>query len=366
MAKTKKYDLFIAYHGTFDNEGSYEAAKKICDYLTDEKVGYEVYLHGYSCLPEHKDVQWNRTWEIIDDCQCFLAVVNGHVSRNSTGRLGNDIGDRESQIRSEVDGFYDLINRGMRNRHDFNFFYVGKDRFGDEQLDFFRELHSQIINGHNDMLCWQNNSWDSNYELIHSWLDRRGCSISNEEKQLKKLRELLETLGWGRSILFSPKELHTYEEKISSDLKSMTLVAANTTDDVKGGAIFPLVAKNLAKGVDYTYLFFEYPGAKKQLENIYHSHDETVRNHLTMRLVRSKAWFCADIFLLKIYEYKSDARPEIFFRIKMSTDQNSEQCIYIKGDNNKIPIIQQEIDDLLSEQEVVEYSGAKWEKINCY
>ena len=255
MAKNKKYDLFIAYHGTFDDYGSYQAAKKISDYLTDEKVGFEVYLHGYSCLPEHKDVQWNRTWEIIDDCQCFLAVVNERVARNSTGRLGNDLGDRESQIRSEVDGFYDLFTRGMRNRHDFNFFYVGCEKKGEEQLDFFRELHSQIINGHNDLLEWHTGEYTDNFELIREWLDRRGCSISNEEKQLKKLRELLETLGWGRSILFSPKELHTYEEKISSDLKSLTLVAANTTDDVKGGKIFPLVAKNLEQGVNYTYLF---------------------------------------------------------------------------------------------------------------
>lgn len=364
MAKTKKYDLFIAYHGTFDDNGSYEAAKKICDYLTDEKVGFEVYLHGYSCLPEHKDVQWNRTWEIIDDCQCFLAVVNERVARNSTGRLGNDLGDRESQIRSEVDGFYDLITRGMRNRHDFNFFYVGKDKFGEEQLSFFRDLHAQIINGHNDLLDWASGTYESNFGLIKEWLDRRGCSISNEEKQLKKLRELLETLGWGRSILFSPKELHTYEERISPELKSLTLIAANTTDDVKGGKIFPQVAKNLARGVDYAYLFFEYPGAKRQLESIYNAHDESVRDHLTMQLVRSKAWFCADILLLKIYEYRTDARPEIFFRIKMSTEQNSEQCIYIKGDNNKIPIIQQEIDDLLCEQEVVQYDGSKWVKID--
>lgn len=366
MSKNKSYDLFIAYHGTFDINGSYEAAKKICDYLSNDSIGFDVYLHGYSCLPEHKDVQWNRTWEIIDDCQCFLAVVNDNAPRNSTGRLGNDIGDRESQIRSEVDGFYDLINRGMRNRHDFNFFYVGEKLLGDTQIEFFRELHSQIINGHNDMLDWKCGSSMSNNELIRNWLDRRGCSITNEEKQLRKLRELLETLGWGRSILFSPKELHTYEERISLDLKSLTLVAANTTDDVKGGKLFPLVAKNLERGVDYTYLFFEYPGAKKQLESIYHAHDETARKHLTLRLVKSNAWFCADILLLKIYEYKSDARPEIFFRIKMSTDQNSEQCIYIKGDNNKIPIIQQEIDDLLFEQNVVEYDGSKWRKSDSF
>ncbi len=354
-----KYDLFIAYHGTNNPDGSYQAAKKLCDYLTE--CGFDVYLHNYMCFNEHKDVQWNRTWEIVDNCKCFIAVVNDNVPINSTGHLGNDIGDRESQIRSEIDSFYDLINRNMRNRADFNFFYCGSQKRGEEQATFFRSLHSQIINGHNELLTWDKNSYEENSILVKNWLDKRGCSLSNEQKQLKKLRELLEDLGWGKSILFSPYELYNYETKISRELKSLTLIAANTTDDVKGGAIFPLVAENLQRGVKYTYLFFEYPGAKKQLENIYLSHDSKVRDKLNVQLVKSKAWFAADILLIKIYEFKNDALPEIFFRIKMSTDQRSEQCIYIKGDYNKIPIIQQEIEDLIEEQQVVKFNGEKWE-----
>lgn len=182
-------------------------------------------------------------------------------------------------------------------------------------------------------------------EIIGNWLNKRGCFFNQEERQIKQLRGVLENLGWGRSILFSPKELHTYEERISPDLKSLTLIATHTTDDVRGGKIFPLVEKNLTRGVDYTYLFFDYPGSKRQLESIYHDHDASLHEHLTLKLIKSKAWICGDILLIKIYEYKSNAKSEIFFRIKMSADSKSEQCIYIKGDNNKIPIIQQEIDD---------------------
>ncbi len=359
-SNNKKYDLFIAYHGTNNPNGSYSMAKQLCDYLTDNDNGFSVYLHEYSCLPEHKDVQWNRTWEIIDNCQCFLAVVNEAVPRNSTGRLGNDFGEAESQIRSEVDAFYDLINRNMRNYQDFNFFYVGDERIGEGQVELFRDLHSQIINGHSELLSWDTGTYKNHFDSVKNWLDKRGCVVDNEEKQLKKLRELLEGLGWGKSILFSPKELHTYEEKISAELKTLTLIAANTTDDVKGGAIFPLVAKNLARGVKYTYLFFEYPGSKKQLEGIYHAHNEAVRKNLTLKLVKSKAWIQADIALIKIYEFNSDERPEIFFRIKMATAQKSEQCIYIRGDAGKVPIIQQEIEDMMEEQTVMTYDGERW------
>lgn len=357
---SKKYDLFIAYHGTFSENGSYKFAKELCDYLTSSENGFEVYLHGYSCLPEHKDIQWNRTWEIVDDCQCMITVVNDFVPRNSNGKLGNEIGEAESQIRAEVDAFFDLINRNMRDRHDFNFIYAGNKLYGEEQIDFFRELHSQIINGHNDLISYNKSSDNNVFEMVKEWLKKRGCSADDETKQLKKLRELLSGLGWGKSILFSPKELLTYEKKISQDLKTLTLIAANTTDDVKGGAIFPLVEENLIRGTEYTYLFFEYPGAKKQLENIYQGHSPEVRDRLHIKYVKSRAWIGADILLVKIYEFKGDQRPEIFFRIKMSTDAHSEQCIYIKGDYNKIPIVQQEIESLLEDQKVLEYDGKEW------
>lgn len=355
----KRYDLFIAYHGTNDPNGTYGVAKEICSALKAE--GYEVYLHNFSYAEEHKDIQWNRTWEVVDDCQCFLAIINDNVPRSSSGRLGNDFGEQVSQIREEVDSFYDLINRNMRNRNDFNFYYAGNKMLGQEQDNFFSSLHSQILNGHNTTLAWNNGDYKTNVEIIKKWLVERGCSIDNEEKQLKKLRELLEKLGWGKSILFSPKELRIYEEKISRELKQLTLIAANTTDDVKGGQIFPLVEKNLTRGVKYTYLFFDYPGAKKQLESIYDGHKPENRENLELFLVKSKAWFAADILLIKIYEFNENLRPEIFFRIKMSTDSSSEQCIYIKGANNKIPIIQQEIEDLLEEQKVIKYTGEGWE-----
>ncbi len=50
----------------------------------------------------------------------------------------------------------------------------------------------------------------------------------------------------------------------------------------------------------------------------------------------------------------------VAFTIKMSTDAHSEQCIYIKGDYNKIPIVQQEIESLLEDQKVLEYDGKEW------
>lgn len=360
----KKYSLFIAYHGTNKEDGTYEVAKQLCDYLSNDDLGYTVYLHGYSCLPEHQNIQWNRTWEIIDDCQCFIAIVNDNVPRNEQGRLGNDSGAQyESQIRSEVDTFYDLICRNMRGRDDFNFFYSGTQLHGEEQESLFRKLHSQIINGHNDLATWESGTAQSNFGIIYKWLTDRGIVSSPEDKQLRKLRALLEGLGWGRSILFSPKELLSYEKKISSELKKMTLVAAHTTDDIKGGVIFPLVEENLSNGIEYSYIFFNYPGSRKQLENIYNSHTENNRKRLNVVLVKNKVWICADILLIKIYEYTTDRKSEIFFRIKMSTDNNAEQCIYIKVDENKVSIIQQEIEDLMEEDIHIETYGIDgWKK----
>lgn len=361
----KKYSLFIAYHGTNSSDGTYEIAKQLCDYLSQENTGFNVYLHGYASLPEHQNIQWNRTWEIIDDCQCFLAIVNENVPRNAQGKLGNDNNSMyESQIRSEVDTFYDLICRNMRGRDDFNFLYAGSALKGKEQESFFRELHSQILNGHNHVLSWESDTILQNFGIVSEWLSERGIVSSPEDKQLRKLRSLLEGLGWGRSILFSPKELLTYERKISIELKHMSLIAAHTTDDVKGGTIFPLVEENLSKGIKYTYLFFNYPGARKQLENIFYSHSVENRKRLSLKLIKNRVWICGDILLIKIYEYNSDRKSEIFFRIKMSTDNKSEQCIYVKVDENKVPVIQQEIEELLEEDISVETLNENgWEKM---
>ncbi len=362
--KNYKYDVFIAYHGTYDANGSLEAAEKLKEYLST-KCGLEVYLHGH--VGETNDVEWNATWEIIQDCRCMICVINDNVPMTIKRQLGNNKGERISQIRKEVDAFFGEVDRGNRSLQDFNFFYTGEELNGSEQEELFMGLYAQGVQGHNNLLSWGFNGDMTNYtqafDKINAWLLKRGCTPDPDRHIYLGLHELCDKLGWKGSIFFSPKELLEHEEKLSNELESLTLIASHTTDDVKGGKIFPLVTQNLKRGVHYSYIFFKGDGAKKQLENIWKAQTEInpeASKLLTLKYIRSDVWLGADIALIKVYEFKGERRPEIIFRIKLSKQNGGEQCVYIKGASNKVSTVQQEIDDMLEGQDVQEYNGKKW------
>lgn len=163
------YDIFIAYHGTYNKNGSYETAKLIADYLKTN--GFSVYLHGYSFsanYPHHRDTQWNNTWERINESRTFLLVINDNVPRKENNlSLGNETG-RVSQIRDEVDRFNSLVKEGKRNKHDFNWFYCGNITGRNEQQMFLESLYNPLSDGHNNLILGS-----AGYEAIKSWLTNR-------------------------------------------------------------------------------------------------------------------------------------------------------------------------------------------------
>lgn len=162
------YDVFIGYHGTFDNAGSYKSAKVIANFLKD--LGYEVYLHGFlwsNKYPSHKDTEWTSTWERINESKTFLLVINDCVPKKENGALGNDSG-RVSQLRDELDNFNSLVQAGKRNKHDFNWFYVGELDDVAKQQAFLCNLFNPLTNGHNSLIYGI-----PDYDKIKNWLISR-------------------------------------------------------------------------------------------------------------------------------------------------------------------------------------------------
>jgi hypothetical protein len=162
------YDVFIGYHGTFDDSGSYKSAKVIANFLKD--LGYEVYLHGYlwsNKYPSHKDTEWTATWERINESKTFLLVINDCVPKKGNGALGND-SDRVSQLRDELDTFNTLVQARKRNKHDFNWFYVGEIEDIAKQQAFLYNLYNPLTNGHNSLIYGI-----PDYDQIKNWLISR-------------------------------------------------------------------------------------------------------------------------------------------------------------------------------------------------
>ena len=162
------YDVFIGYHGTFDSNGSYAKAKLIADFL--KASGYEVYLHGHAYCqryPSHKDTEWSATWERISESRTFLLVVNDGVPKKGNGALGND-NNRVSQLRDELDTFNSLVQSGRRNKHDFNWFYVGNIEDVTRQQAFLSNLFKPLTNGHNCLLYGV-----PDYNQVKAWVASR-------------------------------------------------------------------------------------------------------------------------------------------------------------------------------------------------
>lgn len=175
------YDVFIAYHGTFDSNGSYNTAKFIADFLKSH--GFSVYLHRYAFsenYPQHRDTQWNNTWERINESRTFLLVINDNVPKKVNNSLGND-GGQVSQIRDETDRFNSLVKEGKRNKHDFNWFYCGKITEKSEQQKFLESLYNPLSDGHNSLILGQ-----VSYEKIKKWLTDRleiGVPMETQEEE---------------------------------------------------------------------------------------------------------------------------------------------------------------------------------------
>lgn len=75
MAETK---VFIAYHGTYDENGSYRKALEISRYLSD--AGIKCYLFA-------GDTAFADTPEVAGSCDKFLLVCNEHIKVNEEGAI---------------------------------------------------------------------------------------------------------------------------------------------------------------------------------------------------------------------------------------------------------------------------------------
>ena len=173
------YHVFIAYHGTFNENSSYQKAKKIGEFLCDK--GYNVYLHNtyFSAEnPEHKDTPWNKTWERIGESKCLLIVINDNVPIKTNGSLGQNSGN-VCQIREEIDGFNTLVQKGKRDKHDFNLIYDG-DKPIQEQYDFCENLYTPLIAGHNSLLLGNN----IQFEDIYKWIKDRCLYIDIKDANI--------------------------------------------------------------------------------------------------------------------------------------------------------------------------------------
>ena len=118
------WDVFIAYHGTYDKQGSQAKAEELYRYLT---------ANGVACyyFPQMQNGKFADTPKRAIDCGKLLLVANARIADKLTGygRLSES-----DALYAEMDAFYDYRVGNDRSRQDLIRVYAF-DGYRDEQAD---------------------------------------------------------------------------------------------------------------------------------------------------------------------------------------------------------------------------------------
>lgn len=175
-------DVFIAYHGTYDEYGSLERAKDLFYYL--ESKGVKCYF-----FPEEKSAYFAETPIAVKHAKKFLLVCNKHIKINKDGSIVNN------GINQELQTFWNCIYEGKRKRGDARVYSF--DGFTAEMAN---ELHIAFQGvAHFDE---SNFSTEKCFELIYSWIvnEKTDNFSSDMDKMLSSTTENLFALGLMRKF----------------------------------------------------------------------------------------------------------------------------------------------------------------------
>lgn len=157
----KTYNLFIAYHGSYDSSGSYPIASQLYDYLTSR--GLSVFFFPASGRDLYKaniiDAMKSRT---------FILVCNENIHTLPNGRIDPSF---HYELSTEIDAFYALTQLGDGTSvSDSKVLvcgdYTGKRMQGDET-----RLHELFANRTHTFLNNQNP--EETFEILFQWVSKR-------------------------------------------------------------------------------------------------------------------------------------------------------------------------------------------------
>ena len=159
----KTYDVFIAYHGSYDLNGSKKYADQIYEYLTDK--GLKCFYFPRSA----KDIYKANIIEVLKSRTFLLVCTKG--LHTIDGRIDNA---HHYELSTEIDAFYAMTQMGSTTVKEAKVIACGEYMKGDEGHlhELFANRTHFYFNGESEVLS-----------SIHSWVLRHGT----------------ETLSWGET-----------------------------------------------------------------------------------------------------------------------------------------------------------------------
>ena len=166
-------DVFIAYHGTYDDSGSLERAKDLFYYL--ESRGVKCYF-----FPEEKSVYFAETPIAVKNARKFLLVCNKNINVDNEGNVVNN------GIKQELQVFWNCIYEGKRQRGDARVY-----SFDGFTADMANELHISFQGvAHFDET---NSSTEMCYQQILEWIVNNKTSEIERPQTKKKNSSIKQT-----------------------------------------------------------------------------------------------------------------------------------------------------------------------------
>lgn len=177
--------VFIAYHGSFDPNGTSGIAKQLEGVINRNVPNWMAY-----CGPDTNESTYDEHFDIvIPSSKLFLLVVNDSIAKNSSGQMDSK---KCEYILKEIITFKKLIERGLRNKKDFAICYSGNLKNYDDITNYLKRLLYDI--DPNESLYKGNHYYFTPLEGIIDWINVRlrdfsGFVLANNEYYPFKLLE---------------------------------------------------------------------------------------------------------------------------------------------------------------------------------
>ena len=177
MQLKKEYDVFIAYHGSYEADGSACCADKVYEYLVGK---------GLTCFYFPRSAKDTYKAIIIEvmKSRLFLLVCTPGLHVNENKRIDSKL---HYELSTEIDAFYALTQLGDATVKDAKIFACGNWRKGDES--YIHELFS------NRTHFYETETFTETLEKIHNWAThRKQSSVSWNETQItSEIKEVFAT-----------------------------------------------------------------------------------------------------------------------------------------------------------------------------
>lgn len=177
MQLKKEYDVFIAYHGSYEQGGSAEYADKLYNYLS--RMGKKCFFFPRAA----KDTYKANIIEVMKS-RLFLLVCTPTIHTDESGHIDSHA---HYELSTEIDAFYALTQLGDATVKDSKIVACGDWRKGDEAG--LHELFSKRTHFYED------DNLDGLFSNVHDWITERLQKTRswNETQITSEIKEVFAT-----------------------------------------------------------------------------------------------------------------------------------------------------------------------------